>query len=167
MSIVIVDKDDKPIGFKSYEELKYRDIYQVSALWLTDVGSGDILLAQRKWTKHNDPGKWAAAVAGTVDQGENYQINIIKEIEEEIGLKDLELKLGPKQFSDDGSHKYFVQWFLAKVDKENTRIIIQEEEVEGVDWMSENKLIQDVRTNPDKYAPNFIDSLKLLGYEIS
>ncbi|HUD10433.1 MAG TPA: NUDIX domain-containing protein [Candidatus Saccharimonadales bacterium] len=167
MSIVIVDKYDKPIGLKTYEELEYQDIYQVSALWLTDIRSSDILLAQRKWTKTNDPGKWAAAVAGTVDQDEDYQINIVKEIEEEIGLKNLELKVGPKQFTDDGSHKYFVQWFLAKVDKESTRITIQEEEVEAVDWVPENKLIQDARTNPGKYAPNFIDSLKLLGYKAS
>src|ERR1700677_4628008 len=103
MSILIVDEEDNLIGFKTYEELQYEDIYQVSALWLKDVRTGDVLLAQRKWTKQSDPGKWAAAVAGTVDKGENYQINIVKEIEEEIGLKDLKLKLGPKQFTDEGN----------------------------------------------------------------
>jgi isopentenyldiphosphate isomerase len=165
MNIIIVDDQDRQIDLKSYEELVYEDIYEVAALWLTDEKSGDILLAQRKWNKQNDPGKWSAAAAGTVDEGETYDINMVKEIEEEIGLTDLSLTRGPKEFIDKGKHRYFVQWFLAKVDKDSTKITIQEEEVEGADWVPEDKLIFDVRTNPDKYTPNFIDSLKLLGYK--
>ncbi len=65
--IIIVDRDDGIIGSKLRGTLNYEDIYRVSALWLTDSLSGDILLAQRKWTKVNDPGKWSAAVSGTND----------------------------------------------------------------------------------------------------
>ncbi|HUD06609.1 MAG TPA: NUDIX domain-containing protein [Candidatus Saccharimonadales bacterium] len=164
MKIIIVNKDDKQIGLKEFGTLKYEDIYRVSALWLTDISSGDALIAQRKWSKYNDPGKRSASVSGTVDKGESYEQNIVKEIEEEIGLTNLSLKLGPKEFIDDSLHKFFVQWFLAKVDKDKTKITIQKEEVEGVEWIPIETLIDDLKSNPDKYTPNFYESLKSLGY---
>lgn len=163
MKIIIVDTNNNPIGLKEFGSLDYEDIYQVSALWLTDVNSGDALIAQRKWNKQNDPGKWSATVSGTVDEGETYSVNIVKEIEEEIGLTSLKLTLGPKEFVDDGKHRFFVQWFLAKVDKNNTKIIPQEEEVEAVKWVAKEGLVSSVKTNPELYTPHFADSLKALG----
>jgi isopentenyldiphosphate isomerase len=164
MNIVIVDATDNAIGLKEAGTLAYQDVYQVSALWLTDLQSGDILIAQRNWAKHNDPGKWSASVSGTVDEGETYAINITKEIQEEIGLTNLELTTGPKEYIDDGLHRYFVQWFFAKVDKDSTTITIQEEEVAGTKWITQADLIKDVGSNPDTYTPHFRESLKALGY---
>ncbi len=95
----IVDSNDNPIGAKHRQDKQYDDIYRVAALWLTDSITGDVLLAQRKWTKKNNPGKWAAAVSGTVEPNETYEINIVKEIEEEIGLtamEDMEKSASPE-----------------------------------------------------------------------
>ena len=40
-------------------------------------------------TKINDPGMWGPAVAGTVEENETYEENIIKESKEEINLESL------------------------------------------------------------------------------
>ena len=161
--IIIVDKNDKPIGLKGYKELVYEDIYRVSALWLTDKSTSDCLITQRKWSKHHDPGKWMAAASGTLDEGETYEQNMIKEIEEEIGLTKLNLTEGPKEFVDDGKHKYFVQWFSAQVDKDEVDIRIQEEEVETYSWIKQDELVRDVAKNPDKYVPSMQNALNILG----
>ena len=79
----------------------------------------------------NDPGKWSAAVAGTNEIGESYKQNIVREIFEEIRVKNLELSEGPKQFIDGSKHIYYCQWFLGRVIKENLVIIPQEDEVES------------------------------------
>jgi predicted kinase len=92
---IIVNDQDQIIGHKEPGTLLKEDIYRVSSLWVTN-SKGDILLAQRKFTQKLDPGKWGPAVAGTVDEGETYESNIIKEAEEEIGLKDMRPALGPK-----------------------------------------------------------------------
>ena len=131
--VVIVDKKDRPIGLKAYSDLAYEDIYRVSALWLSDSNTGDYLMTQRKWTKHNDPGKWMAAASGTIEEGESYDENIVHEIEEEIGLKNLKLRKGPKKYVDEDKHRFFVQWYFAEVDKDKVSINIQEEEVEEED----------------------------------
>jgi isopentenyldiphosphate isomerase len=143
MNTIIVDEHDNPIGVKESDTLDYEDIYRVTALWLTDRATGDMLLAQRKWTKRNDPGKWIAAVAGTVDEGETYEINIAKETEEEIGLTGLNLQPGPKQYVDDGQHKFFCQWYRAEVDKNRAHIVIQEDEIEAIRWISRADLLED------------------------
>lgn len=84
--IIIVDENDTIIGHKNRDSMEDGDMYRVSALWIQN-SKGDILLAQRSFDKRNDPGKWGPAVAGTVEEGETYESNIIKEAEEEIGLK--------------------------------------------------------------------------------
>lgn len=160
---VVVDTDDNVIGSKHWKEIQYQDIYRVSALWLSDSKTGEVLIAQRKWTKKNDPGKWSAAVAGTVEEDETYESNIIKEIEEEIGLVGLVVTAGPKTYSDDGRHRFFCQWFLASVDKTSVDIIIQESEVEAVKWVSTDWLTKDVQHNPGNYTPSTPNDLKALG----
>jgi isopentenyldiphosphate isomerase len=160
---LIVDEDDCQIGARLRGDLRYEDIYRVSALWLTDIVTGDVLFGQRKLTKKNDPGKWASSVAGTVEEGETYDTNIVKEIEEEIGLTGLELKHGPKVFTDDGKHKFFCQWFLASIDKTTVSIKIQETEVEAVKWVSTTGLIKDVEQNPNAYVPSMLETLRIFS----
>jgi isopentenyldiphosphate isomerase len=139
----------------------------VSALWLTDIGSGKVLLAQRKWNKKNDPGKWSAAAAGTIEEGEDYESNIVKETKEELGITGIKFKKGPEHYVDEGKNKYFVHWYFAKINKNEVSITIQEDEVEAVRWVDVKDLIADVRLSPDKYTPNFIGSLELLGYDLN
>lgn len=160
--IVIVNEADKPIGLKSYESLKYKDIYRVSSLWLTDKKTGDCLLTQRKWKKHNDPGKWMAAVSGTIEEGEEYDENIVHETDEEIGLKGVHFHIGPKEYVDDGKHRYFVQWYVAEVDKDRVSIRIQEEEVEDYTWMTTEHLLKEVQEQPEKFVPSMSHALELL-----
>jgi len=92
--IVIVDENDNKIGHKEYGETNPDDIYRVSALWLTNQ-KGEVLIARRAYNKKLDPGKWGTAASGTVDEGETYYENIVKETEEEIGLTGVEFKKGP------------------------------------------------------------------------
>lgn len=159
--ITIVDANNSIIGAKERGTLKYNDVYRVSALWLTN-SKHEVLLAQRKWTKKNNPGKWGPAVAGTIDEGESYEQNIIKETEEEIGLTGVDFKTGPKLFVDDGEHKFFGQWFTATVDREASDFEIQEEEVEAVRWISLAGLKSELMDNPTEYIGSIPMILNLL-----
>lgn len=160
--IIIVDEDDNPIGYKRRDLIDHNDIYRVSGLWLADRKTGDVLLAQRKLTKKSDPGKWSAAAAGTNDKGETYEQNMLKEMREELGLTNIKLVKGPKQFIDNGKHRGFCQWFRAEVDKDSTEITIQEEELEGVKWMPVAELVKDLKLYPDRYPAYLEDFLRLL-----
>lgn len=158
---IIVDEEDNSIGLKDRNEIDYKkDFYRAAGVWIVN-SKDEVLLAQRKFTKAKDPGKWGPAVAGTVEGGETYESNAYKETEEEIGVSGIKLELGPKQ-KMSYPRKYFVQWFIGKIDKPAEEFTIQEEEVEQVKWISKEELLKDTKVNPNKYVPavcQFIDEL--------
>ncbi len=157
--LTVVNQNDEIIDYKFDEDLLSTDIYRVSALWLTN-SKGETLLAQRAFSKSHDPGKWGPAVAGTVEEGETYKQNIVKEIEEEIGLTGIKLKLGPK-LERKAKYHYFVQWFFATVDKSAESFKIQKSEVERVKWFSKKELINELKENPEKFLSSTKEYVKL------
>jgi isopentenyldiphosphate isomerase len=147
--ITIVNDQDEIIGHKERGTLIQADIYRVAALWVTN-SEGSILLAQRQFGKRHDPGKWGPAVAGTVDEGETYDSNIIKEAEEEIGLTSIQPIEGPKRRVAD-EYNYFCQWYTLVVDKPAVEFVLQEEEVARVKWFTPAELESDLQEHPEKY----------------
>ncbi len=149
--IIIVNESDRIIGSKNRGTLDKEDIYRVSALWITNSNS-QILLARRHHTKSRHPRKWGPAVAGTVDDGETYEKNIIKEAEEELGLKNIKPKIGPKTKTDNEYH-HFTQWFILTVDLDITQFKIQEDEVEEIKWFSPEELKKQLQETPEEFLP--------------
>lgn len=163
--IVLVNEKDEVIGYKKRGTLSPFDIYRVSALWVTN-SQGEILLAKRHHTKDHHPGKWGPAVTGTVEKGESYEENIIKEAEEEIGIKDFNFEIGPKTMVSN-KYLHFTQWYLLKIDKEVDDFILQENEVEKVQWFSIKDLEEQFQKYPEKFIPNikkYFDLLKFTNY---
>ena len=147
--IIIVNDKDEVIGVKERGTLKENDIYRVSALWITN-SKEEILLARRAYTKKHDPGQWGPAVAGTVDEGETYESNIVKEAEEELGLKNIHFKKESKQ-KRFGKHKHFSQWFSTIVDQPIEAFKVQEEEVAEIKWFNKEELANYAKEHPEEF----------------
>ncbi|MEK7447259.1 MAG: NUDIX domain-containing protein [Patescibacteria group bacterium] len=162
--IIVVDENDNEIGVKERSEITHDDIYRVSGLWLTN-SRGEILLAQRslKKDKAHDPGKWGPAVAGTVEDGETYEANIEKEIEEELGVKGLDLKKTEKKFRDTGVRRYFVQVFTSILDRPAEDFIISKNEVEQVKWFSKAELRKWFQEKPDDFISTMQEIFEEMG----
>ncbi|MDD3648014.1 MAG: NUDIX domain-containing protein, partial [Candidatus Dojkabacteria bacterium] len=88
MKLVIVDEKDRILGTKYRSEVTKDDIYRVSSLWIMNEKNKS-LFAQRAFTKDKDPGEWGPAVSGTIEEGEDYYSNIVKEADEELGLQNI------------------------------------------------------------------------------
>lgn len=162
MKIQIVNNQDEVIGVKERSEMDYgQDIYRVSALWLTN-SKGEVLLAKRTMTKDKDPGRWGVAAAGTLDEGETYDSNIYKEIEEEIGLTDVTLEKGQKMFVTE-PRSSFIQLYTATLDREPSAFTLQAEEVDEVAWFSVGQIKQELKDNPEKYVPAMSQIIRELG----
>ena len=150
--LIIVNEKDNVICCKEFKEIKTEDIYRVSALWIEN-SEGFVLLAKRALTKEHDPGKWGPAVAGTIEEGETYEKNIIKEVEEEIGLKKIEFLKGPK-VRIYGRHNFFCQWFILKTKRKLSEFKIQEEEVDEIKWFPKETLLKEIELNSEKFLHN-------------
>jgi len=158
MRIPVVDDKDEIIEYKE-RELVVKEIYRVSALWLTN-SKGEVLLAKRSLSKKQHPGKWGPAVAGTVEESENYEQNIIKEMEEELGIKDVKFKLGPKQ-RVSGDHQHFTQWFTLVLDE--YKFIINEKEVSEIKWWDLEELKKEMKENPNIFLKSIQPCLDLFS----
>lgn len=161
--IIIVDEKDRIIGFKDRNAIDEKDIYRVSALWITD-SEGNILLAKRHRNKINNPGKWGPAVSGTVERDESYEQNIIKETEEELGLKNVFMKVGPKM-EIEGNHRHFTQWYYLNSDMPTSKFDIQKEEVEEVKWFSREEMKEKLKSRPEEFIPKMEDYFEMFDHQ--
>ena len=152
MRIPIVNEQDEIIGYKEREGKNPKDISRVTGLWLSDY-DGNVLLAQRAFSKKVSPGLWGPAVAGTVEEGETYESNIIKEAEEEIGLIGLKPTPGPK-IRVSASHEFFSQWFTVVVDR-NYSFKKQDIEVEAIKWFSKEEILKLLEEKPEMFVSGF------------
>ena len=150
--VTVVDEHDNPIGTKLRADVTHNDIYRVTALWLTN-SRGDVLLAQRGFHKKNNPGQWGPAVAGTVNAGESYEANIVKEVFEELGLQNIALTPLLKKFTDDGSWRYFCQFYTAVINRPANAFVIEVENIEQVAWFASAQLLTELQSNPTKFVP--------------
>ena len=158
---LIVDENDNPVGSKFRKDIVLcQDIYRVAALWIVN-SQDEILLARRPFHK-SSPGRWGPAAAGTLEEGETYRSNIVKEAEEEIGLKNINPEDGPKFRVKTKTRDYFCQYFTLHSDRPADKFKFKADEVVSVKWMPREKLKQDIKQNPKSYVPSFvgyIDSL--------
>lgn len=158
----IVDSEDVLIGAKPRAEIDPQvDYYRISGIWLTN-SQGQVIIAQRSFSKDKDPGKWTAAVNGTLEIGETYEANAYKEAEEELGLKDISLTLGPKA-KHEQPYKLFCQWFTAVCDMPEEEFVLQTSEVAQVKWIDIDELINDTRATPEKYVSTMLSTIQLLS----
>lgn len=160
MKIPIVDATDTIIGSKDRTHINYsHDIFRTASLWITN-SNGDVLLAQRKFDKKVDPGKWAEAVGGTVEGDDTYEETVIREAEEELGLANIQITKGSKQFITTPC-KYFVQWYVAVIDKDISEFAPQAEEVEQIAWIPRAQLEKELAEQPEKYIEAMSDIVAL------
>ena len=153
--IIIVDDKDNKIGIKERESITRENIYRVSALWVTN-SKNEILLAKRSLNRTNSPGKWGPAVTGTVEENETYDSNIIKEAEEEIGLRDIRFQKGFKKRMVT-KYNFFCQWYFVEINKNLNEFKLQEDEVKEIKWFLKEELLCKIKKDQDK----FMQSVKI------
>ena len=159
MDIPIVDKKDKVIGSKDRTLITKQDIYRVASAWLI-TNDGLVLIQQRSRNKKNLPDKWGCSVAGTVETDESYDTNIVRETEEELGLRNINLQKTVKTFVEEDNRRFFCQWYIGVIKK--AKIKFQTDEIETVLWIPIKELIKDINDNPKKYIPKLKEHLAVL-----
>lgn len=152
----IVNEKDEVIGVKAKEACGPDDINRVSGLFLY-TPKREVLIAKRVMTKRHDPGKWSYAVAGTVEEGETYLSNILKEAEEEIGLV-----LTPTDVREvyhgyfKTSHKFFYTQYVAETNLPITAFRRQFDEVDELRYVPADELSRWIEERPE----DFVHSMK-------
>ncbi|MBP6884703.1 MAG: NUDIX domain-containing protein [Candidatus Pacebacteria bacterium] len=139
MKVPLVNEQDEIIGYKDRADRNETDILRVSALCLKHT-DGRVLLAQRGLTLKNGPGKWGPAVAGTVEEDETYESNIVKESMEEIGYPLTVIKEFTKIRVQKRTNNYFAKVYIDTTDWPIEKFKIDPREVEQIKWFTKPEL---------------------------
>lgn len=152
---ILIDEHDNVIGYKNRDALDAADRFRITGIWLEN-GSGEVLIAQRAHTKHTHPGLWGPAAAGGVAKGESYEEAAYKELEEEIGVRGVELRAHRKSLIDypgDGP-ELLCQWFVGILNADISSLRLRTEEVAQARWVDKLWAIDDVIAQPRLYTPS-------------
>lgn len=149
----IVNKNDEVIGHKHRHDITSEDIYRVSALWIEN-SKWEILISLRGFMKKNNPGKWSAAVAGTIDKGETYDENIYKEAEEELWITWYIFTKGEK-ILHKSERNYFCQWYYLRADLDIQDFVLEYPEVESTRWFHPDEIRNLLKYSPGIFTSNF------------
>ncbi len=88
----VVDEDDRVIGKASWGEVMQKKINHRLAAAIVLNKKGEIYVHKRSKRMLNYSGKYDVKFGGAVKSGENYIDGVNRELEEEAGIKNLQLK---------------------------------------------------------------------------
>lgn len=156
--ITFVDKDDNVIGSGTRKEALERGIiHRIVRVFL--FNSKGELLIQKRSSNVPSPDKWDQSVGGHVDEGEDYLEAAQRELEEELGVKDIPLKEINKFYSEGTiktvRNKRFNMLYSALYDGE---INFNKDEVSEIKWIGLEDLGEWMREKPEEFTKGFIKS---------
>ena len=88
----VVDEDDNVIGMKSSAEVSKKNMLRRGVSVFVFNDKGEIFVHKRTPQKFNYPNTYDLAIRGGVKAGETYEEAAKRELEEEIGINNMELK---------------------------------------------------------------------------
>ena len=83
----VVDAADQVTGQAPRAEVHARGLLHRAVHVLVRNKRGDVLLQQRSLLKDVHPGLWGSSVSGHLDAGEDYSAAVIRELDEEMGIR--------------------------------------------------------------------------------
>lgn len=162
--IIFVDENDNVIGSGSKKEAWQKGIlHRIARIFLFN-SKGELLIQKRADNLSSLPGRWDQSAAGHVDEGEDYATAAKRELEEEVGVRDVELTEKGKFFTDETDEtgkikKRFSMLYTGKYDgeiKPNTG------EVSEIRWILPNDLNTLMDKSPNDFTAGFIRNFKNL-----
>lgn len=160
MKIPIVDENDNIINYKEREETTRDDIRRIIGLDIFNE-RGEVLIAKRHPNKKIDPGLWGPSVAGTVDEGFDYNDTVLKEAEEEVGLKNIQPIFNKKYFYETENARRWCSRYHVVIDSK-TKLTKQDSEVSEIKWISVDDLEKWHQRHPEEFIPSFQRSMNFI-----
>jgi isopentenyl-diphosphate Delta-isomerase len=161
--VIVVDENDNEVGSAMLAEVWQKGLYhRISSVFIEDE-QGGMLLQRRGSSVKLYPNCWDQAAGGHVDEGFTHETTAAKELAEEIGLRNLQLKtVATYRFNTQEDSKIinqFVRVFLAQI-PHDTPLQPQADEVGGLQWFTPEELRHMIADRPEAFTPGFLHELR-------
>jgi isopentenyldiphosphate isomerase len=147
--VTIVDEHNKVIGAVPRREMRAKNLPHRSTYILVFNTQGELYVQKRTMSKDVFPGYYDAAVGGVVLTGESYEQGAVRELEEEMGIRNVPLTWLFNFYFVDERTRVWGGAFSCMYDGE---VILQEEEVEGVTLMTSAEILR--RSESEPFTPD-------------
>jgi len=143
--VTIVDEHNTVVGTAPRREMRAKNLPHRSTYILVFNARGELYVQKRTLSKDVFPGYYDPATGGVVLAGESYQQGAVRELEEEMGIRDVPLTwLFDFYFADERTRV----WGGAFSCVYDGPVVLQEEEVESVTLMTPEEILRRAETDP-------------------
>jgi len=164
--LVLVDKDDNPIGTEEKVKchLPNGKLHRAFTALLFDK-NGRLVLTRRAKEKMLWPGDWDGTVASHPRKPETYVSSAERRMPEELGITcklDYLFKFEYHvPYKDIGSENEICGTLVGIVN-DSIQFKVVEDEIDKIKWISANELLSELKNNPKIYCPWMLIALELL-----
>lgn len=150
----VLDEKGKYIGkIESREKCHKEGLWHKAVVVYIINSKKQVLLQKRSPNKKLWPNMWDVTAGGHVLAGEFGFEAIIREAQEELGIN-----LDPKEITFIGSaissnikgdivNRHFNEYYIVHKDIDETKLILQKEEVAEVKWIDKEEIIDRIKNN--------------------
>lgn len=143
--VAIVDEDNRVVGSAARREMRARRLPHRSTYILVFNSRGEVYVQKRTLTKDVFPGYYDPAAGGVVLAGESYLDGACRELEEEMGIRDVPLQSLFEFYHADADSRV---WGAAYRCVYDGVVTLQEEEVESGAFMAVDQVFEAAATEP-------------------
>lgn len=145
--VIITDKNGKKIGVSptAYDAIRAGQIRLVVRIMIKNK-AGQYLIQKRNMNMLNYPGYWDNSAAGHVDEGETPEEAAYRELDEEVGIKDVILTKVAEYYSEypipgglpDSRCYSFL--YVGECEVRTEKVVFDSREVAEVKWVSQKEI---------------------------
>ncbi len=153
--VAVVDKNNQVKGWAYRAQIRAQGLPHRATYILVFNSSKELFVQKRTMTKDVYPGYYDVATGGVVLFGESYEESAARELEEELGIREVALSPHFDFYYGDGSNRVWGRLFTCTYDGDMT---LQEEEVESGSFMDLATIRE--RTERDSFTPDSLYALQ-------
>ena len=152
--VLIVDDQNQVLGAVSRTEMRQKELCHRATYVFVFNSLGQLYVQERTLTKDIYPGYFEPATGGVVAEGESFDVAAVRELEEELGIRNVDLSPHFHFYFQDGGCRVWGRVYTCRYDGE---LILQKEEVADVVMESPSDILS------NRYHRNYTpDSLMAL-----
>ncbi|MFV0416621.1 MAG: 16S rRNA (adenine(1518)-N(6)/adenine(1519)-N(6))-dimethyltransferase RsmA [Chthoniobacterales bacterium] len=156
----IVNERDEVVGTAGRSQVHAEGLRHRAVHILIENGRGEFFLQKRTPWKDINPGVWDSSAAGHVSTGEDYDTAAVRELEEELGVKNSELKKIGKLQPCEATGNEFVQVYRTCLEG---RFKLEELEISCAAFFTCEQIKGWMAKRPEDFSPVFRLCLELCG----
>eukprot|EP00128_Syssomonas_multiformis_P008924 Colp12_sorted_trinity150504_noHs@33252 len=138
----IVDEYNQLLRVVKRSEMRKQNLRHRATYIFIENSEGKILVQKRTDIKDYCPGYFDACIGGVLTTGEEYEPSAYRELEEEVGLKGVNLHFLFNFLHEDSMNKVWGTAFLCKWSGDISELKLQETEVASVEWLTLDELFE-------------------------